>query len=164
MQQDYIFLKSTLIVYSIIKKLCKHKKINVYRCLCSNSNWEDPKYLPTGEKINCSTLSKWNINQLLKKRMHFMDTHHNVLVLSKRRYLTKCSKNWCTHEKWAWVFRDALFIIIQTGKNPFMCDSKKEDTTETKIWPTVARGWKWGRDWLQWDRRAFSGGVTLTIW
>lgn len=29
--------------------------------------------------------------------------------------------------------RDALFIIIQTENNPFMCDSKKEDTTETEI-------------------------------
>lgn len=145
------------------KKLCTHKK-KVYSCFCSNSNWEDPKYLSTGEKINFSTLSKWNITQLLKKRMHFVDTCHNVLVLSKRRYLTKCGKNWCTHEKWAWVFRDALFIVIQTGKSPFMCDSKKEDTTETDIWPTVARGWKRGRTDHNETWGHFSGGATLTTW
>lgn len=93
-----------------------------------------------------------------------MDTHHNVLVLSKRRYLTKCSKNWCTHEKWAWVFRIVLFIIIQTGKNPFMCDSKKEDTTETEIWKQLPGvGSEEGTDYNEtWGH--FSGGVTLTIW
>lgn len=161
-------LKSILIVYSIIKKLCTHKKINVYRCFCSNSNWEDPKYLPTGEKINCSTLSKWNIIWLLKKRMHFMDTHHKVLVLSKRRYLTKCSKNWCTHEKWAWVFRDALFIIIHFHSKMeriHLCVILRKKTLQRQKsdqqLPGV--GSEEGIDYNETGGH-FSGGVTLTIW
>ena len=45
-----------------------------------------------------------------------------------------------------------------------MCDSKKEDTTETEIWSTVAGvGSEEGIDYNETGGH-FSGGVTLTIW
>lgn len=50
------------------------------------------------------------------------------LVPSKRSYLPKCGRNLCTNKKLnmnVYMFIYALFIIIQTGNNPFICDSEK---------------------------------------
>lgn len=62
------------------------------------------------------------------------------------------------------MFRYALFTIVQTGKNPFMCDSEKDDTTETEKWSVVARDWEWGEGLMTMRHKGiFSGGRTVAV-